>query len=115
MTKSRYVGLAGQRIPESLIHTFVDQNAHLGTREQEVFCFFECSDRRFTRDGGKSLQRVFESFSVLQVVEEGLDGHAGSAKHGSTAKNIAAFDDDSHGMNVSRAIVTSASRSHEPD
>ena len=78
-------------------------------------CFFESSDGRFTRDGGKSLQKVFECFSALQVVEEGLHGHAGSAKHGSTANKIGVFGDDSYGMIVSRAIVTSAPRSHEPD
>jgi uncharacterized protein (DUF433 family) len=87
--------VAGQRIPESLIHTFVDQNAHLGTREQEVFCFLECSDRRFIKNpdilGGTPV------FRGTRVPIETL------------------FDDDSHGMNVSRAIVTSASRSHEPD
>lgn len=45
--------VTGQRVPESLIDTFVDQNAHLGTCEQKVLCFFECSDGRITRDGRK--------------------------------------------------------------
>jgi hypothetical protein len=26
--------MAAQRVPESLVDTFIDQNAHLGTREQ---------------------------------------------------------------------------------
>ncbi len=81
----------------------------LRTREQEVFCFFESSDGRFTRDGRKSLQKVFECFSALQVVEERLDGHSGSAKHGSSAKNVRIFDDDSHEIIVSRGIVAGAS------
>jgi hypothetical protein len=34
-----------------------------------------------------------------------LDGHAGSAKHRSSAKNVRIFDDDSHEMIVTRAIV----------
>jgi len=32
--------VTGQRVPESLVDTFVDQNAHLGTREQKLLCFF---------------------------------------------------------------------------
>jgi hypothetical protein len=36
-----------QSVPESLIHAFVDQNAHLGAREQEFFRFFESSDGGF--------------------------------------------------------------------
>jgi len=36
--------VAGQRVPESLIDILVDQNAHLRTSEQEVFCFFESGD-----------------------------------------------------------------------
>jgi hypothetical protein len=27
------------------------------------------------------------------IIEKGLQGHAGSAKHGSTAKNIGVFDE----------------------
>src|SRR3979490_2117527 len=80
----------------------------LGACEQEVFCFFESSDGRLTRDGRKSLQKVFECFSALQVVEQRLDGHAGSAKHRSSAQNVRIFDDNSHGMIVSRAIVAGA-------
>ena len=94
--------VAGQGVPESLINTLVDQNAHLGTCEQEVFCFFESGDGGFPRDGGKSFQKVFECFSAFQVVEEGLDGHAGSAKHRSSAKNVRVFDNDSHERIVSR-------------
>jgi len=45
----------GQRIPESLIDTFVDQNMQLWTCEQKLFCFFERSDGRFARDSRKSL------------------------------------------------------------
>jgi hypothetical protein len=36
-----------------------------------------------------------------------LDGHAGSAKHRSSAENVRVFDDDSHEKTVSRAIVSS--------
>jgi hypothetical protein len=92
-----------QRVPESLIDTFVDQNAHLWTSKQKVFCLFERSDGRFTRDGRKSLQKVFECFSAFQVVEQRLDRHSRSAKHGSSAKNIPIFDDDFHRMIVPRA------------
>ena len=101
--------VAGQRVPESHIEPLVDQNAHLRTCEQKMFCFFESGDGRFTRDGRKSLQKVFECFSALQVVEERLEGHSGPAKHGSSAKNIRIFDDDPHEIIVSRAIVAGAS------
>ena len=97
--------MAGQRIPESLIDAFIDQNAHLRTREQEMFCLFESGKSRFTRDGRKSLEKVFERFSAFQVVEECLDRDAGSAKHRSSAKNVGIFDDEVHERIVSRAIV----------
>jgi hypothetical protein len=45
----------GQRVPEPFIDTFVDQNAHLWTCEQKLFCLFERSDGRFARYGGESL------------------------------------------------------------
>ncbi len=61
-----------------------------------MFCFFESGDGHFTPNGRKSLEKVFECFSAFQVVEEGLDGHAGSAKHRGSAKNIGIFDDKAH-------------------
>jgi hypothetical protein len=76
--------------------------SHLRTREQEVFCFFESGDGRFTRDGRKSLKKLFERLSALQVVEERLDGDTGSTKHGSSPKNVRVFCDDSHERIVSR-------------
>ena len=56
-------------VSESLIDTFVDQNAHLGAGEQKALRFFERGDGRFARDGGKALQEVFECFAALQIVE----------------------------------------------
>jgi hypothetical protein len=100
----------GKRVAESLIDTFFDQNAHLGTSKQEVFCFFESGDGHFTRDGRKSLQKVFECFSAFQVVEERLDGNAGSAKHRSSAKNLRVFDDDAHERIVPRRIGAGVGR-----
>ena len=101
--------VARQKVPESLIDTFVDQNAHLRTCKQEVFCLFESGDGRFTRNGRKSLQKVFECFSAFQVVDHRLDGHAGSAKHRSSAKDIGVFD-DAHERIVSRVIEVDARR-----
>src|SRR5216683_740348 len=93
--------VAGQRVPKSLIDTLVDQNAHLGAREQKVFCFFESSDGHLTRDGRKPLQKVFECLSALQIVEQRLDRHARTAKHRSSTKDIRVRDNDSHGMILS--------------
>ncbi len=69
-----------------------------------MFCFFESSDSGFTRHGGKPLEKLFESLSAFQIVEESLDGHSRSTKHRSSAKNIRVFDDDSHGKIVSRRV-----------
>jgi hypothetical protein len=101
-----------QRVPESLIDTFVDQNAHLWTREQEVFCFFERSNGRFTRDGRKSLQKVFERLSAFKVVEQRLDRHSRSAKHRSSTKNIPVFNDDFDPMILPRARVLILAAKH---
>jgi hypothetical protein len=57
--------MAGQIVPESLIDTFVDQNAHLGTGEQTALRFFERGDGRFARDGRKALQEIFECFATF--------------------------------------------------
>jgi hypothetical protein len=102
--------VSGKGVAETLIDALVDQNAHLGASEQEVFCFFESGDGHFTRDSRKSLQKVFECFSAFQVVEEGLDGHAGSAKHRSSAENVGIFSDDAHEGIVSRVIEAEARR-----
>jgi len=56
----RLAMVTGQGVAESLIDTLVDQNAHLGTREQKVFRFFEGGDGHFTGDGRKPLEKVFE-------------------------------------------------------
>ncbi len=73
-----------------------------------MFCFFESSDRHFTRNRRKSVQKVFELVSAFQVVEERFNGHAGPAKNGSSAKNVRVFCDNSHEGIVSRGIVASA-------
>jgi len=70
-----------------------------------VFRFFESGDGRFSRDCGKSLEKIFESFSASEVIEKRLDGYARSAKNGSSAENTGIFCDDSHARVVSRAIV----------
>ena len=96
--------LIPDELRESLIDTFVDQNAHLGTREQKLFCFLESSDGRLTRDSRESLQKIFEGFSTFQVVEKRLDGHSGSAKHRGSAKNLPVFDDDFHRLIIPRSF-----------
>jgi hypothetical protein len=40
-----------ERIPKPLIETFVEQNAHLGARKQEMLGLFERREGRFARDG----------------------------------------------------------------
>lgn len=97
--------VTGQIVSESLVDTFIDQNAHLGASEEKVFRFFESSDCGFARDGGKSFQKVFDSFSAFEVIEKRLDGNARSAKDGSSAEDFWIFDDDSHKRIVSRAIA----------
>src|SRR5215470_546148 len=66
---------------------------HLASGEQKLFRLLERSDRGFARDRRKS----------FQVVEEGLDRHAGSTEHRSSAKNILAFRYDAHDAIVPRS------------
>jgi hypothetical protein len=68
-----------------LFHKLADQNAHLGAREEKVFCFFESGDGRFARDGGESFQEVIDSFTAFEVIEKRLDGNTRPAKDGSSA------------------------------
>src|SRR5215472_16455309 len=82
----------------------------LGTREQKMFCFLKSSDGGFARDGGKPFQKLFESFTALQIVEQRLDGHARSTKHRCSAKNIGVFDDNSHERDCITRDGTSSGR-----
>jgi len=95
--------MAGQIVPESLIDTFVDQNAHLGTGEQTALRFFERGDGRFARDRGKTLQEIFECFAAFQVVEQSLDRHSRPAKDRSSSEDIRILDDHIHDEIVPRA------------
>jgi hypothetical protein len=89
-------------VPESLVDAFIDQNAHLGTREQKLLSFFERGDRQLTRDGRKSLQKIFQCFPALQAVEKRLHRHSRSTKPRSSAKNFRVFDNNSHQRIVAR-------------
>jgi hypothetical protein len=95
--------VAREIIAEPLINTFVEQNTHLGTGEQEFLRFFEGSDGCCTRDCGKTLQEIFERLSALQAIEKGLDGHSRPAKNRGSAENVRIFDDHVHDLIVSRA------------
>ena len=80
--------VTGQAVPEPHIDSFVDQDAHLGTREQKMLCFFECGDSRFARDCRGPIQKVFDAFSAFQVVKERLDGNSRSTEHRGPFKNL---------------------------
>lgn len=103
--------VAGKGVAETLVDAFVDKNAHLGTREQQVFRFFEGGQSRFAGDGGEPLQKCFECFSAFEVVEERLDRHSGAPEHGGSAENLRVFYDDLHGRIVPRG--TRAAREEE--
>jgi len=94
--------MAGKSVAETLVDAFVNENAHLRMREQQVLRFFEGGEGGFPRDGGKPLQKCFECFSAFEVVEERLDRHSRSAKHGSSAENLRVFYDDFHRRMVPR-------------
>jgi len=88
--------MPGQIGAEPLIDALVEQNAHLRAGEQKVLGFYECGERRFARDGGKTLQKVFECFATLQVVEQSLDRYSGSTKNRGACKDIRILDDYAH-------------------
>ena len=102
--------MAGKSVAETLVDAFVNENAHLRMREQQVLRFFEGGEGGFPRDGGKPLQKCFECFSAFEVVEERLDRHSRSAKHGSSAENLRVFYDDFHARIVPRATQAEAER-----
>lgn len=45
-------------------------------------------NRLVSRDGGEVAEELREGMPALQVVEQGLHGHARAAKHGSAAKDL---------------------------
>jgi hypothetical protein len=61
-------------VPKSLIHAFIDEDAHLGACEEQFFRFFKGGNGSFARNGGKPLQKVFQGLSAFQVVDQRLDG-----------------------------------------
>jgi hypothetical protein len=71
-----------------------------------VLRFFEGGDCCFTPDCGKAPQEIFESFSALEVIEKGLDGHSGSPKNRASAENVAIFDNHVHDRIVSRGSTS---------
>jgi RNase_H superfamily len=103
--KLRAYNLADCEALELLTKVLWGFSCPLGTCEQKMLCFFQCSDGRITRDGRKALQKVFECFSPFQVVEQGLDRHSRAAKHRSSAKNGPIFYYDFHHMIIPRALV----------
>ena len=94
--------VAAQQGSESLIDTFIDQNAHLGTGKQKLLSFFERGDCQFARDGRKSFQKIFQRFPALQVVEKRLRRHPRSTEHRRSAKNFRVFDNNPHKRIVAR-------------
>jgi hypothetical protein len=54
---------------------------------------FERSERRFPRDRGKSLQKIFQSFPTFEVIEQVLDRYSCSPKHGNSTQDPGVFDD----------------------
>ncbi len=85
-----------QSVAKSLIHAFIDEDAHLGACEEQFFRFFKGGNGSFARNRGKTLQEVFQGLSALQVVEQRLDGHARPAKHRRPAENVGVSDNDTH-------------------
>ncbi len=61
-----------------------------------MLCLFERGDGRFSRNRGKTLQKLFEGFSPFQIVEQCPDRHSRSAKHRGSAKYVPIFADDFH-------------------
>jgi len=48
--------------------------------EQKLFRFFQRGQGQIARDRREARQEIFQSFAALQVIEQGLDGHAGASE-----------------------------------
>jgi hypothetical protein len=99
-----------QSVPKSLIHAFIDEDAHLGACEQQFFRFFKGGNGSFARNRGKPFQKVFQRLSAFQLVEQRLDGHSRPAKHRGPAENVRVSDDDTHGDILTRGNGLAARR-----
>lgn len=72
---------------QRFIDTFIDYNPHLCSGGEKFFGLFESGNGHCAGDGGKSCKEFFERIAAFEVVEHGLDGDAGPAEDGSTAKD----------------------------
>jgi|SRR5580658_9307047 hypothetical protein len=64
---------------------------------EKLLSFFERGDSHLSRNGGITLKELFEGMPSLQRVKEELKGHARTAKHRRSTKNVWIFDDDAIG------------------
>jgi hypothetical protein len=60
-----------------------------GLGEAKLLALFENLNGEFAGDGGE----VVESVAVFEVVEEGLDGHAGAAEYGNAVHHFGVAGD----------------------
>ena len=95
--------LTGQRIAESLIDTFVNlsvglEGIHRGetsfreASQEEGLGFFQRGDGLLTAYARILFQKFIQSFSTLQIVQQGLERDACAAKDGLSAVDVRILD-----------------------
>jgi hypothetical protein len=97
--------MSRQSVAESLIDTFVNQDAHfLLARKKKFFRLFQGGEGGCARNGGKSGQKHFEGLSAFEIVEKRLHRYAGPTKYGRATKNLRVFDDNAHEEILARLL-----------
>jgi hypothetical protein len=91
---SRLTVVIRKGIAKCLVYALVDQDPHSGASIQESVGFLEGGDRQVPGNGGKSPQKALQRFAAFQIIEQGFDRHASSAKDRSAAENLGISGDN---------------------
>ena len=73
----------------TLVDTFVKKNLH-DEFDQAIFRSLQESYDLFTRYRGKAFKKIVNQLASFEVVEQGLHGNSGAAKHRSSTHDIEA-------------------------
>jgi hypothetical protein len=93
--ESRYAGVTsrltiviGKGVTQSFIDTFIDENSHLGPREQSMLGLFQNLQRQFARNGRESGKEFFQGVPAFDVIEQCLNRNSRAPKHGHACQNL---------------------------
>jgi hypothetical protein len=84
----------GELTRQILRQTFVEQDAHSGGGEKSFGALFQKGDCLLARDRGILLQKLIESLSAFDVIQQRADGNASAGEARFTTQDFRIDDND---------------------